>query len=382
MICIRLAFFVTWLLFPTAQALITFSTIRIANTPQQEQSRLILQATTTSTASSTSRLCRAQGLIKSLVEEAKCFATEEGARAFGEVCSRDIVYEDCFEGQPLLGKQAVTDHMLLKVAQRKGKGDVRIDRISDGDIACGFAWTWISGDQEGLRGTTFVELNKDGEIQYIREIPEPLFKPGDLTIELLKAVTAGAERKPFKEYAQRTPTVANELAKYLFLEVQGSSVDESMRLFDDSIRYRDFNYEDMLQGKDEVCKFIEDFNFPGIQFRPQRFDDGRDATCFTWEVVLEGAPDTIRGMSFYELNPKTRKVQYVRDVPESAIKPPPLGKLARLLRPGKRFLFCECSRGRAVAVSLHNLLCLLILIVFEKINNLNRTRGISRSQSR
>ena len=46
------------------------------------------------------------------------------------------------------------------------------------------------------------------------------------------------------------------------------------------------------------------------------------------------APDTIKGISFYELDPDTRKVTYVRDIPESAIKPPILGKLARQLRPG------------------------------------------------
>lgn len=295
---------------------------------------VLLHASTTTTTTTSSRVCRAQGLIQSLVEESKCFSTEAGAKAFGEACAMDIVYEDCYEPQPLLGKMQVTDHMLAKVAQRKGKGDVRIDRISDGDQACGFAWTWVSGNQEGLRGTTFVDLNERGEIQYIREIPEPIYKPGDLTIDLLRAVTKGAEAKVPKEYETQTPTVANEVAKYLFLEVQGSSVDESMRLFDDKILYRDFNYEEILSGKTEVRQFIEDFNFPGIEFRPQCFDDGIDSTCFTWEVVLEGAPDTIKGMSFYELCPETRKIVYVRDVPESAIKPPVLGKLARQLRPG------------------------------------------------
>jgi len=53
-------------------------------------------------------------------------------------------------------------------------------------------------------------------------------------------------------------------------------------------------------------------------------------------VVLDGAApdDTVHGMSFYELDPVSRKITYVRDVPESAIKPPILGKLARQLRPG------------------------------------------------
>ena len=224
--------------------------------------------------------------------------------------------------------------MLAKVAQRKGRGDVRIDKISDGNAACGFAWTWVSGNEEGLRGTTFIELNENGEIQYVREIPEPIFKPGDLTVELLKAVTADAVPKPKPEYQKQTPTTANEVAKYLFLNVQGSDLAESMRFFDDSIFYRDFNYEEPLIGKAEVKNFIETFSFPGIEFRPERFDDGIDSSCFTWDVCLDGQPETIKGLSFYELDPETRKIKYVRDVPESAIKPPILGKLARDFRPG------------------------------------------------
>lgn len=224
--------------------------------------------------------------------------------------------------------------MLAKVNQRKQKGDVRIDKISDGNTSCGYAWTWVDGEQEGLRGTTFVALNSDGKIQFVQEIPEPIYKPGDLTLELLKAVTKGAEEKPKPVYTQRTPTAANEVAKYLFLEVQGGEVEESLRLFSDSIIYRDFNYDHVLKGKAEVKKFIEDFSFPGIEFKAQKFCDGIDSTCFTWEVRLDGQTDAIKGISFYELDPDSRKVCYVRDVPESAIKPPPLGRLARILNPG------------------------------------------------
>lgn len=228
--------------------------------------------------------------------------------------------------------------MLDKVASRKGKGGFRIDRISDGDKACGFAWTWTSGNEEGLRGTTYVELNDNGEIQYVQEIPEPIFKPGDLTVQLLEAVTKGAERKPPQPFEKKTPTTANEVAKYLFLDLQNckdeAGMAELMSFFDERVIYRDFNFENVLRGPAEVQKFVEDFNFPGIEFRPLRFDDGKDSCCFTWEVVLEGAQDTIKGMSFYELDPDTRKIIYVRDVPESAIKPPILGKLARQLRPG------------------------------------------------
>jgi len=276
----------------------------------------------------------ASSLIQSLITEEKCFSTVEGAQIFADSCAVNVVYEDCYEPQPFVGKTNVGQHMKDKVDQRKGKGDVRIDKISDGTQACGFAWTWTSGGEEGLRGTTFVELNDNGEIQYVREIPEPIYKPGDLTLELLKAVTAGAEPLELAPYTPRIPEDANDVCKYLFNEVQGRDVQIAMDLFSDDITYRDFNYEDALTGKEQVQKFIEDFSFPGIEFRAQRFDDGILSTCFTWEVVLMDAPDTIKGMSFYELDPETRKIAYVRDVPESAIKPPILGKIARQLRPG------------------------------------------------
>ena len=109
---------------------------------------------------------KAQELVKSLVVDEKCFSTEDGAKAFGEACSVNIVYEDCFEPQPVVGKTPVTRHMLDKVAARKGQGELRVDMVSDGNEACGFAWTWTSGNEEGLRGTTFVGLNDQGKIEY------------------------------------------------------------------------------------------------------------------------------------------------------------------------------------------------------------------------
>lgn len=227
--------------------------------------------------------------------------------------------------------------MKERVTQRKGRGEVRIDKISDGNKACGFAWTWTSGNEEGLRGTTYVELNEQGLIQYVAEIPEPIFKPGNLTKDLLRAITADnrASNPQEKAYEIKSPTVANEVARYLFLDLQASKDrDEMIRFFDDNVVYRDFNFEEVLRGPDEVKQFVEDFDFPGITFRPLRFDDGIDATCFTWELVLDGMEDTIKGISFYELDKETRKIVYVRDVPESAIKPPILGKIARQYRPG------------------------------------------------
>jgi hypothetical protein len=278
---------------------------------------------------------RAQELVQSLVLDQECFTTLEGSKAFADACAFNVVYEDCFEPHPIVGRTPVFQHLQRnKVEARQGRGKLRLDMISDGNQACGFAWTWTSGDEEGLRGTTFVGLNDRGEIEYVREIPEPIWKPGNLTLEFLKAITAGAPPKSPKEYEPQTPTTASEIVNYLFNTVQGTSVDESMRFFDDGIIYRDFNFAEALQGPLEVRKFIEDFSFPGIEFKTQRIDDGVNSCCFTWEVALWDASDTIKGISFYKLKPDTKKIVYVRDIPESAIKPPILGTFARKFRPG------------------------------------------------
>lgn len=279
----------------------------------------------------------AQSLLLSLINDEKCFTSIDGAQKFADSCAVNVVYEDCYEPQPIVGRAAVADHLRERVSMRtEGDRDAqfRVDKISDGSKACGFAWTWVSNDLEGLRGTTFVELNESNQIAYVREIPEPLLKPGDFILDVLKTVTADAVPKPPPEYVQQTPQKANEIAKYLFNDVQGSSPEEAMRFFDESIIYRDFNYEEVLRGKAQVQKFIEDFSFPGIAFVTQRFDDGERSSCFTWEVVLEGAPEgsAIKGISFYEINDEGL-ITYVRDVPESGIKPPPIGKLARQFRP-------------------------------------------------
>lgn len=278
----------------------------------------------------------AQSLLLSLINDDKCFTTIEGAQKFAESCAVDVVYEDCYEPQPIVGRAAVAEHLKARAVSRGNDAGFRIDKISDGSAACGFAWTWTSNSLEGLRGTTFVELNSANQIQYVREIPEPIYKPGDLILEVLKAATADATPKPPPDYVSKTPKKANEIAKYLFNDVQGADSEEAMRFFDESIIYRDFNYEEVLKGKAQVKKFIDDFSFPGITFATQRFDDGVASTCFTWEVILEGAPEgsAIKGISFYEINPDTGRITYVRDVPESGIKPPPLGKLARQFRPG------------------------------------------------
>eukprot|EP00438_Fugacium_kawagutii_P021611 Skav212195 [mRNA] locus=scaffold754:599424:601623:- [translate_table: standard] len=102
---------------------------------------------------------------------------------------------------------------------------------------------------------------------------------------------------------------------------------ESLAFFADEVLYEDFNYELPLRGKGEVGDFLEKFaKIKALKFVAERFSDGGRACCFTWNVEIVGASadaPRIRGISFYELN-DAGKIIYVRDIPESVTKPPPL----------------------------------------------------------
>ena len=47
----------------------------------------------------------ARDLVKSLVEDEKCFASADGVEAFVNACAHDVVYEDAFEPEPFVGKK-------------------------------------------------------------------------------------------------------------------------------------------------------------------------------------------------------------------------------------------------------------------------------------
>lgn len=57
------------------------------------------------TALDATRFCKAQSLVQSLVTDANCYSTEEGAREFAFACAINVVYEDRFEPQPIVGRQ-------------------------------------------------------------------------------------------------------------------------------------------------------------------------------------------------------------------------------------------------------------------------------------
>jgi|MDSY01.1.fsa_nt_gb hypothetical protein len=280
--------------------------------------------------------------------------------AVAAACSANVEYFDLNLGAPLVGRDAVQAHL----EKRFPAGTrFKVERVADGKESSGFTWMYqgdaaAAAPSNGLRGTTYVEIDAaTGELTYLKEACEPLFKPGAATADLLKAITAKAAEeqalngKPAPTFVAQTPRTAEGVVKYLWTEAypKGAETSEALRLFADDIRYEDFNYEAPFLGKDNVREFLDEFDFPGIEFIPDRISEGNQGCCFTWKVTINGA-DGPEGVSFYEVDPSSGgKVCFIRDIPAPSIKPPPLLSLAAALNPKLRVFTPRTAEGGALA---------------------------------
>lgn len=284
---------------------------------------------------------RADDLVLSVLDGQSFDA--EGLRRLADALADGVVWDDLSAGsRAAVGKESVLAFLAEREAAMPRGCSLRVERLADGAESSGCAWARVGADGSvGLRGNAYVELEPStGKIAFVQEVAEPILKPGGATAALLKAIAkpeADAAQPP--PYKRRTPKAASDVVSYLWEEVRGSDLDESLRLFDDDIVYEDFNFGRPFAGKAEVEAFLREFDIPGITFVPERISQGERAVAFTWHVAIAGvAGRQIRGVSLYELEPKSRKVAFVRDVPEPAIRPAPLGMLAAALRPGLRKL--------------------------------------------
>ena len=269
------------------------------------------------------------------------YESPNDVKALSNLFAKDIVWDDTSLKTPTIGREEMKSRLLKRQSRRKRNSRIVIEKVADGAKSSGYTWYYACDGVEGkgLRGTTFVSLNEEGKINYVREISEPLFKPGAAIIPLLKAATEKATKnmpppQP-KPFTRREPDGASDLVNYLWNEAQGQDKNEFLRLVSDEIRYEDFNYKAPFIGKSEVATFLDEFNFPGIKFIPEKISDGAKSCCFTWRVELAGVDRATKGISFYELDDKGQLV-FLRDIPEPALKPPPLRALASIVRPGLR----------------------------------------------
>ena len=282
---------------------------------------------------------RADDVIKMYFS--RWYQSPNDAKALSNLFADDIVWDDTACKTPTVGKEAMMKRLLQRQSQMRKNSRIVVEKVADGATSSGYTWFYACDgvDGKGLRGTTFVSLNEEGKINYVREISEPLLKPGAAIIPLLKAATEKAMKdapptQP-KPFTRRDPVGASDLVNYLWNEAQGQDKSEFLRLVSDEIRYEDFNYKTPFLGKSEVAAFLDEFDFPGIKFVPERISDGTQSCCFTWRVELAGVDQATKGISFYELDDMGR-LAFLRDIPEPALKPPPLRALASFVRPGIR----------------------------------------------
>lgn len=281
----------------------------------------------------------------------KGLRTGEDLSQWKQLLAADCVYEDLYYQDAAKGK----DEVLKLIGQKllPSNSQLIIDDISDGQKSCGFTWhIEEKGVGIGQRGIGYVRLNSAGEVVYVRDLGEPLFKAGELTEKLLEALT---KDQPIPERPAtgppQTPRTAGAIVKYLYGDVQKAGGDAA-RFYADDVIYEDMNYETPFIGQSAVEGFLKRFqNIQGVTFNLEEVSDGDQAVGFTYTIEIAGQPRGIRGITYYQVN-DFGKVCYVRDVPESASKPPPVQQLARLLRRGLQKLqpaqpfpaHCECCK--------------------------------------
>jgi len=263
--------------------------------------------------------------------------SEEDLGKWVAAFSDDCVYEDLYFEDPARGHKQLKKTLRQKLLPQGSR--LVLDHISDGRMSCGFTWhIQEDGVGTGQRGLCFVRLNDKGEVAYVRDVGEPLFKAGELTEKLLQALTKDQPRQVQPPpTAPQTPRTASGIVRYLYGDVQQSGGD-AVRFFADDAVYEDMNYDVPFIGQKEVEGFLQRFQgIEGVTFVLEEVSDGDKAVGFTYHIDVAGQPGAVKGITYYEVNEKG-KVVYVRDVPESPTKPPPIQQVARLLRPGLRRL--------------------------------------------
>ena len=273
--------------------------------------------------------------------------TTAGIKDIINVLDDNIVWDNTNQVDIVNGKSMVESMLLKRGSKIPLNTKLKIDKITDGSYTVGFTWYLSSENMKngkGLRGTTFVEFNPDNKkIKYVREICEPLYKPGSVVANLLKSVAEAEVKKDPSLAIRPQPPIpripknnANDIVSYLWKEINGSDMNLVLEVFDENIIYEDFNYPIPFMGKEQVTKFLKEFDVPGIQFIPEKISEGTKSCCFTWSVRIGNLEKATKGISFYECNDENNKIIYIRDIAEPLIKPAPLQELAAIINPDLR----------------------------------------------
>eukprot|EP00931_Biecheleriopsis_adriatica_P091272 TRINITY_DN65164_c0_g1_i1.p1 TRINITY_DN65164_c0_g1~~TRINITY_DN65164_c0_g1_i1.p1 ORF type:complete len:392 (-),score=84.28 TRINITY_DN65164_c0_g1_i1:56-1231(-) len=262
-------------------------------------------------------------------EVAKAKAAETAKLLFAP----DFVYEDLTQAQ--LQDMSYAQNLMASIYSAPEGAGVFLESVDDGNKSSGFTWRGQEGSFS-VKGTGFVRVDSLGRITFLSTLPEPLLKTGEATTAFLRVATAAmggppeplpASRPRIKSPKKPGQVPANEVVRYLYEEVQNADVEGgAVAFFAPNVVYEDTVYTKPRQGKAEVEKFFNAGSIPGFAFIVDEISDGRRACGFRWHAEIAGQLGP-RGLSFYQLG-SDGLVTYVRDVPESTMKPPPLLQLA------------------------------------------------------
>ncbi|CAE8612844.1 unnamed protein product [Polarella glacialis] len=222
-----------------------------------------------------------------------------------------------------------------------------IDRVSDGLEACGLVWHTEENGEDGVdvveRGLTFVRIDKDRRVCYVREIGEPGDKSGLSTDQFSQLLSSSADKTPSpsipSELLQEgeVSRTASDIVKYLYGPTGSnkvSTVDKKMgvnvsHLFSDDVLYEDLNYEQPFVGRAAVEAFLGRFQATqgqatkGVTFEVEDTSEGSRAVCYTYLIRIAGQYKAIKGVAFLEVD-RNGKVCYMRDIAIRSVSPPPL----------------------------------------------------------
>jgi hypothetical protein len=140
----------------------------------------------------------ASELVKYLWNEVQ-YAEDYPAPAL-EFFSDDVIYEDMIYSEPFRGKAQVTSFLINTKEKAPEDFVFVLDKCSDGVKSCGFTWhIELKTRPDAGRfanGCSFYELNDDGKICYVRDIPEPPLKIGSFGLVLANLAAKAIKSTP------------------------------------------------------------------------------------------------------------------------------------------------------------------------------------------
>jgi len=216
-----------------------------------------------------------------------------------------------------------------------------IDRVCDGKQKAGCTWTQL----DGRRGASFIRMDQDGKVTFIREIMEPAaaFKFKENNLATMKPVTSllvgldglqstiegwlgskdtARRESPKPKFGLEKPKTrrASDVVVYLWEEAmyaEDRPVDRVLAEFSDELVYEDLTYVDEVWPRNkEALEMYEKENRENMP-KDMRFvlddvTDGDKAACAMWHTEFGGSRSP-RGITFYGVDAKGQ-VDYGRVV--------------------------------------------------------------------